>query len=74
MTTPSTHPHVIPAVANGLLRPDEVPAPMPLPGDPETRAARYARLAQFLEDFQNQAPAEGPEWTVEELFPPGRAR
>lgn len=68
----STRPHCG-GGENGILRPDQVPTPRPLPNDPATRAERYARLAKYLEDLEREPlPADEPEWTVEELFPSGR--
>lgn len=61
MTTPSTRPRVIPAVANGLLRPDQVPVPKPLPDDdPAVREARNKRLAALIESWSADDAVEEP--------------
>lgn len=61
MTTPSTRPHVIPAVANGILRPDQVPVPKPLPDDdPAVREERNRRLVALLESWEQEEAVDEP--------------
>lgn len=72
MTSPSTRSRVIPAVANGFLRPDQVPVPKALPDDdPVVRAARNKRLAALIESWSADDHVDEPYPETLERLDPG---
>ena len=76
-STPASTPpreRVPPAVRNGLLRADQLPSVQESPDDDATREARYRELAALLEQWARNPVADEVEWSVEDLFPPGRSR